>query len=138
MATGFMVASAVYGAYSANEAGKDAAAGGKRNERLSRLETAEKARRLEMQQERELGTARVGYAASGFSPGGTSELYLDELAAEQERELQWLKTTGASIAGAESKRGRDAQSQANAQSVSTLLAGAAGASSSYSQFGWGF
>lgn len=63
--------------------------------RQQRLETKEQVRRLRLQQEATLSTARAAGAASGVEFGSESlQLYLGAMDAEFRRQADWMKKAG--------------------------------------------
>ena len=87
-----------YGAYSDYQAGQA-------NEKRIKAETAEEARRMEMEQSREVGLAKAKAAASGTGMGGSQGMFISELESAREAELDWLKRSGTSRARAAAKEG---------------------------------
>ena len=79
-------------AYEANEQGKDIA---EENKRLQALETQEEARRLEREQSKTEALARAKAAATGAG-GESLDLYLEDMETQHNKELNWLKFSGAS------------------------------------------
>ena len=64
-------------------------------ERAAKAETEEQARRLEAQQSRQRATARARAAASGIDPRvGSTNLFIQEMAKEQQAQLDWLRESG--------------------------------------------
>lgn len=103
---------------------------GKANARAIKSEAAEEAFRLSDQYSRVRGKARAAAAASGFTLGGTNELYIEEMRTMQERELSWLTDAAdrrAEIAKAQGNMAKDqAQAAAFASFASAASFGAKG------------
>jgi hypothetical protein len=73
----------------------------KRAEALERLMTAEELRRLAIEQEQVLGSAKSQIAASGFTGyGASTEAYMENLRGEQGKQRAFTAQTGASRADA--------------------------------------
>jgi len=88
------VGSAVAGGIGRGRGNRAAEKAAKKQADLIRQTTDEAARRLERGQERKLGETKAGVYASGVQMGGSSEAYVNDMQAEQARELAWLKEAG--------------------------------------------
>jgi hypothetical protein len=92
--------------------------------RLEKRMTAEDLRKLGKEQEQVLGSARSQIFSSGFTGyGSTSEAYLTELQAEQDKESAWVASVGAANANAISDRGAAMQRSYGYQAMSSLFEG---------------
>lgn len=79
------------------KAAKSAEEIGRQNAAMKEAETREAATRLKENQRRVLAEGRAGAAASGIA-GGTNDIYLNDLANTQGRELAWMEKAGMSQA----------------------------------------
>ncbi len=116
------VGTSLYGASQSRQAGKEAKILGGLNADYILEETAEETRRLRFEQQRTLGTARAGIAASGFrsgaeSIGGSQKAYLTQLKDVQQRELAWMQKSGASRADIARKGGAVEGRRLKSQSI---------------------
>lgn len=96
MATGVAIVSLFYAAYTAKEQKKDQEEIDRINEANLKAETVEASRRVEASNRRTAGLLRASEAASGFAAGGSTSAYVGGIIKEQQRELDWMKTSGAS------------------------------------------
>lgn len=96
MATGFAVASLLYTVYTTEKQIKDQKEIDELNQANLEAETAESIRRTELSDRRTSGLLRSSEAASGFKSGGSRTIQMESILGEQKRELDWMKTAGAS------------------------------------------
>lgn len=109
------------------------------NTRLYELEVAENIRRSSLYNEQNLGLARVQAGASGFAVGSSVGLYVDTINAEQEADVDWMRTSGASSAALQRKTAESVKRFSDRQAKSTLISNSVNvASKVFSFFGGGF
>lgn len=108
-------------------AGQKAEAAAEENARRIRLETEEQARRQKKAQEAKMGEARARARASGIQAGGSQDIYMEEMETEFGRELDWLRASGASRAGAAQRQGQVARQQATGQALGSMASAFGGA-----------
>jgi len=123
------------------QAGSSYIAGGKTKKearkaaRLERLMTSEELRRLSIEQDQVLGSAKSQIAASGFTGyGATTEAYLENLQSEQNKQQAFTAQVGASRASAIQDRGNALASGYKYDALSSLVSGAGAIGKS---FNWG-
>ncbi len=104
---------------------------GERNALLARRELAEQIRRQTEEDRLIRSAALARAAASGAKVSGSVADYLDYMETEQNRQLEWLRTAGATRIRLELEAVRISaaatRSQASAQGFAALFAGFAGA-----------
>lgn len=125
----------VYSAYQKGQAAEEAEKIAEKNAQRTELETEEAARRLERQQERNQSLAKARAAASGAG-GASVDTYLDDMEAEDERQLNWLKKSGASQAEIQRWEGRATAKAGRAGAIAGMIGGAADMFSAGTQFDW--
>lgn len=109
------------------------------NTRLYELEVAENIRRSSLYNEQNLGLARTQAGASGFAVGSSVGLYVDTINAEQEADVDWMRTSGASAAALQRKTASAVKRFSDRQAKSTLVSNSVGITSKvFSFFGGGF
>lgn len=118
---GVAVALTVFSAVKQYQAGQEAKAIGRENERNILRETEEEARRLSREQGAQEARARAIAAASGIKvkEGESFAEVLGDMSSEHARQLSWLRTAGKSRAKIARKQGAQAASAATAQAAST-------------------
>lgn len=88
----------IFGGISANSAAKKSAASqrelGRLNQKYIVSETIEKERRTKAEQQQIQGQTRARIGASGLSGGATRTNYMQEMAAEHSKQLDWLHKSG--------------------------------------------
>lgn len=135
-----------YGAYKGYQAGKEREALAHeqslladRNMVLAKKELNEEVRRQSAEDKRLLGIARARAAASGAELSGTPLSYLNYMESEQGRELDWLKTSGASRIRLEHEgdllRAKAGVLEGKTQQSEALYKGASSAASIYGSSG---
>jgi hypothetical protein len=98
---------------------------------LAQRELDEQVRRTELENKRIRSSAKARAAASGARLEGTPMEYLDYMEGEQERQLDWMKTAGASrirldLQG-EKSRAKALKIQGQNQRTSSFFSGVTGA-----------
>lgn len=119
-------------AFGQRSAGRAARQAARENAKMERMETAEQARRLRLEQREREGMGEVAMAASGTAGGGSQQTVLDRMKFEHNKERQWLIRSGRQRARVAERGGQLAARQANASAIGTL---AGAASSAYAAFG---
>ena len=121
------VASLAAGAYSANEqrkAGKKQSRIASDNAARERAESEEAARRHEQAQGAQLSEAKARAAASGVKTSGSQLGFLERLEESQGKELDWMKTSGASRASIAERTGKVNASITSSGALGSLMQGA--------------
>ena len=116
-----LVASAI-SAFVQWDAADDADEIAKKNAERERAEAEEQARRAKKSADRTNSLARARAAASGIK-GQSSDMYLAELEDEQNREIDWILSSGESRADIIEDEGERAQKIGRAGAFSTLAGG---------------
>ena len=116
------LAASAYSAYQQADAADEAKEIAEMNADRERAESAEEARRAQKQADRTNSLARARAAASGIA-GESSDMYLAALEDEQQREVDWIRTSGSSRAKIIEKEGRRAHKIGNAEAWSTMASG---------------
>ncbi len=140
VAAGSKVIGALFGGSAANKAAGQAQDLAKANVSYISQEAVEQKRRLRFEQERTMGTAKAGVAASGFrsgkeSMGASQRSYLDTLADVQKKELDWITRSATSRSNIAKRAGDSAASQLRSQGTAQLFSGLSSAASTMYQWG---
>jgi len=127
------IASTAYGIHSSMEAADAQKAAAAESERLGienaaavEAETQEQARRTAAAQSSQQASARARAAASGVAEGGSMSTVTGEMAKEHTRQLDWLKTSGATRAEMTRQGAKASGDVGRAQASATRAGGIAG------------
>ena len=131
------LASGVMGFMGKKDEQKAAEKAGQANQARIQAETKEEHRRAAAVAGQQKGSARARAAASGVRESGSSAAYIASLADEQQRQLSWLKRSGATRGNIAAQTGKDIGAVAGAGAVGQLTGGVRSAYSDVSGVDWG-
>jgi len=114
-------AASVYNAYDSYKSGQRAEDIADQNASLIQQQADEEARRFSRQAEQNMGRLRAGAAASGTKLEGTILDYLSDVEGEQNKQLSWIKSSGASRAKVQRQQGDNYASQGKAGAYGNLF-----------------
>ena len=123
MAIGFAIAAGVSALSSLIGGAKGKKAAKRESERRMR-ETEEAVRRQKLDNRQTIGTATAGSYASGIDMSGSNKAYIENMQSEMDRQIAWIRESGASAADAARKQGDSA-----------MISGIAGAAGSIASLG---
>lgn len=115
-------ASTGYSIYSSDKAAEEAEDIADANARREAMEAEEMAQRAEKDAAREEALARARAAASGVE-GESQDLYLKDLTQTNRRDIDWIRSSGASQAALTRREGRTAASTVRREGVAAGIAG---------------
>lgn len=116
-------ATTAYGIYQQQEAQEESEAIADANAARIEAEAQETARRAEKTAQAERSTARARAAASGVV-GLSTYLHLDEMEKEQNRQIDWIRKSGASQADITTREAKATRSTTRAAQAQTIMSGA--------------
>ena len=125
IAIGGLILSAVgtgYGIYSSEQAAKEAEGIAEDNARREAMEAEEMAQRAEKEAAREESLSRARAAASGVG-GESTDLYQEDLAKTNQREIDWIRRSGASRADITRREGQQTASSYRSAGISQGIKG---------------
>lgn len=114
-----------YSIYASEQAAKEAESIADDNAQREAMEAEEMAQRAEEAADRENSLARAKAAASGAG-GESSDLYLEDLESTKQREIDWIRRSGASRSSLISSEGSAKSSGIRAEGVGDLISGLGG------------
>lgn len=124
VAVGGSVASGVYQARGARQAGRSAERAAQMNAAIARYEATQSASRTRRAGRQEMGKARAQFGKSGLEPAGSPLDLMVQNAGEIERRALEEQQAGEFARGLELTRGRTVRREARRSSAAGLLAGA--------------
>lgn len=136
MAVGIAVAGLLYSEYTRREQIEDQKEIDKLNAANLKSETAEAAERIETANKRTAGLLRAKGAAAGFAVGGSTSARIGAIIKEQQQDLDWMKTAGASRLDIMRQESAARLRLMKAEKSAALFQGISGAYTSYqSEYG---
>ncbi len=110
------------------------------NIRLYNLEVKETIRRTELSQAETEGQISANIGASGFAKGSSLDKYLEFVSSENKKDVDWMRTSGASQSAIKSREADARRRNANSVAEGNLISGLGNAitSTAGKAFGWGF
>lgn len=120
---GVAVAGAIGGYVSSRKAAKEQKKLDRENRALYKRELDESIRRTQETQRTTEATASTQVAASGFAVGSSLDRYVDTMQAQHSSDIDWMRTSGASILSIQEREASARYDLATAQSRSQLFSG---------------
>ncbi len=110
------------------------------NIRLYNLEVDETVRRTKLNQAETEGQISANIGASGFAKGSSLDKYLEFVSTENKKDIDWMRTSGASQTAIKSREADARRRNANAVAEGNLVSGIGSAITGNvsKAFGWGF
>lgn len=121
ISTALLVGSSLFGAFGSFGSSSAARREGKRQAQAEKEKTAEEVRRTARENTQIQSMTRAIMGASGTTGAGSQTVYLKDMQAEQQRELQWIRKVGASNADALRRQGNALASQYKMQGLTSLF-----------------
>lgn len=125
--TALAVGSSLFSAFGAFSSGRSAKREARLQAQMEEQKTGEEVRRSIREDQQVVSMTRAIMGASGTTGTGSQATYLQDMQAEQNRQLTWLRKVGASNAQAIRRQGNALASQYNAQGMASLFSAGASA-----------
>ncbi len=118
---GFAAAGALFSAFGAFSSGSAAKREARAQAKMEEMKTDEEARRMVREQNQVNSLTRAIIGASGTTGTGSQQTYLNDMMAEQTRELQWLRKVGSYNASSILRQGNALANQYQLQGITSLF-----------------